>query len=185
MHEWLTLVFDISGKKFQHSLSRSVMGLVPWTQTLRQICLKEVSWGLLSEAAPGREWRKQEGTEGEVGLQCSCVRRLSQPTGSSAARTALQRRAHWGNGLDIWTPHQSVIELSCDLSAAKSPSSWQNESLRHRGGVHRAQHSVHYIQPLSLWIEEKRSFPHFAQNNCLHLKPSTICFATYINYCFI
>lgn len=56
-------------------------------------------------------------------------------------------------GWCLWTPPESVTELSYDQSAAEGPSSWQNECSVHKEQSCTVCESNHYIQSLLLWVE--------------------------------
>ena len=123
--------------------------------------MEEVNWRGTSGSTPVGEWREEGWIEGEVELSCSCSRSLCLSCGRSGTKMVLQNYPTLGRGARTLYPclnlHWPVIgcrlqcegvtlgkevpvkELSWELSAAHTPSSWGSERR-----IWAAHYSDHY-----------------------------------------
>ena len=138
MHEWFTLVFDISGRSMGRDSAfckSHCPGLGALDRDLETDFLKGSLLGTtLRSRAPMRGWTKQEGAEREG--QCSCNRGSNQPPcGSSGARTVFKDVPTEAMGPGLWSPHKLVIEPSCDQSTKVPATGRMNTSATKKESV--------------------------------------------------
>lgn len=110
-------------QKFQYSSSTLFWDECPGHR-LRQMFLREAYWGLLSDAAPVREWRKQDAAETSRTImqlrQCLSQSHRELWGQDSPAKVSTLMPWNTAFGLPI---NQSIIEFSYYQPAAKCLSS--------------------------------------------------------------
>lgn len=131
-----------------------------WTETQRQISLKEVYWEPLLEAQHWWESEQSRMEQREKYNAFATEAGINRP-GSSGARTVFKDVRTEAMGPGLWTPHQLVIEFSCDQSAVKGPRNRQNEHFGHKERVYTVCHSIPYLRSLLLCAGEEWCFTTF------------------------